>query len=379
MRRGSKRNRLLDKWVGIPALNAIGALRPRHNYPDKVERVGVMCSLALGDTLLFSGALRSVRSYFAEQHLVYFCGPQNLAAAELIPGVDELVVIDILKPLETIRRMREQHLDLLLDFSSWQRLTALYSMMSGARFTAGFRTRGQYRHYGYDQVAEHTRDRHEVDNFRALLQSVGITEHYAPYIVPPTLSTPELLTRGKNIIVFHLWPSGVRSYTREWPEDRWVTLAKNLARQEDGRALFVITGAPSDQVRSDPFVQKLRNAGLEAETFVGHDKFATLCQILLHAKLVVSVNTGVMHLAAILGAPTISLNGPNSNGRWGPVGPRVIGIESPGEGCGYLHLGFESGATDCMERITVDMVFAAADNLLGEPNPIVGSVFAHSN
>jgi ADP-heptose:LPS heptosyltransferase len=171
----------------------------------------------------------------------------------------------------------------------------------------------------------------------------------------------------------------VRSYTREWPEDRWVTLAKRLAAlQGGGKMLFVITGSPSDQVRSDPFVRKLRELGLEAETFVGRDGFATLCQILLHARLVVSVNTGVMHLSAILNAPTISLNGPNSNGRWGPVGSRAIGIESPGKGCGYLHLGFESGATDCMERITVEMVLAAADDLLGIPSPIAGSVFAHS-
>lgn len=366
MRRGSKRNRFVDIWVGIPVLNAIAALRLRRKCPVKVDRVGVMCSFALGDTLLFSAAVRSVRNHFPTQHLVFFCGPQNFAAAELIPGVDELVVISLLRPLETIRRMRGQHLDLLLDFSSWQRLNAIYSLLSGARFTVGFHTPGQHRHRGYDRVAEHSRERHELGNFRALLQAVGITEQYPPSIVPPAIPLPEPLTRGKQVVVFHLWPSGVRSYTREWPEDRWVSLAQRLAAQPDaGETLFVITGSPSDQVRSNPFVQRLREAGLEAEAFVGRDGFASLCQLLLHARLVVSVNTGVMHLAAILGAPTISLNGPNTNGRWGPVGLHSIGLESPGEGCGYLHLGFEHncGATDCMERITVEMVLDAAESL----------------
>ena len=111
----------------------------------------------------------------------------------------------------------------------------------------------------------------------------------------------------------------------------------------------------------------MREQGLEAEVLVGRDGFASLCQVLLQSRLVISVNTGVMHLAAILGAPTISLNGPTNNDRWGPVGPRAVGIQSPGEGCGYLHLGFEScnGVTDCMERITVDMVLAAVDGLGG--------------
>jgi heptosyltransferase I len=319
--------------------------------------------------------VQSLRSHFPAARLVYFCGPQNVAAAELIPGVDALVFIDLLKPRETIRRMRDQRLDLLVDFSPWQRLTALYSMLSGARFTAGFHSPGQHRHRGYDHIIEHTRDRHELDNFRALLESVGIASHHAPYIVPPTIPTPELLTRGKEIIVFHLWPSGMRSYTREWPEDRWVTLAQRLAGlRNKGETLFVITGSPSDQVRSEPFVRKLREEGLGAETFVGRDGFASLCQVLLHAGLVVSVNTGVMHLAAILGAPTISLNGPTNNNRWGPVGSRAVGVQSPGEGCGYLHLGFESGPTDCMEGITVDMVLAAADSVMCPPQIGPGSI-----
>jgi len=376
MRRGSKKNRLIDVWVGIPILNVLAVFRVRRKYPDKIDRIGVMCSFALGDTLLFSAVVQSVRSHFPTKHLVCFCGPQNLAAAELIPGVDELIVIDMLKPRETISRMREQHLDLLLDFSPWQRLNAFYSMMSNARFTAGFRTQGQYRHRGYDCVVEHSRHLHEVDNFRALLQSVGIEEHHPPCVAPPTMRLHELITRGKQIIVFHLWPSGVSSYLREWPEDRWITLAKHFAALSgEGETLFVITGAASDQVRSEPFAQKLRDTGLEAEVFVGRDGFASLCQVLLHAKLVVSVNTGVMHLAAVLGAPTISLNGPTNNGRWGPVGPHAIGVQPSGEGCGYLHLGFESnnGSTDCMERITVDMVLAAADNLLGTHHTSVES------
>ena len=98
---------------------------------------------------------------------------------------------------------------------------------------------------------------------------------------------------------------------------------------------------------------------------MGEDGFVSLARLLRRARVVVSVNTGVMHLAAILGTPTVSINGPNRNGRWGPIGPRAIGVEAPGEGCGYLHLGFnfDGEATDCMKRITVDMVADAAERV----------------
>ena len=141
-----------------------------------------------------------------------------------------------------------------------------------------------------------------------------------------------------------------------------VALAEKLARPE---TVFAVTGAPSDLVRTEPVVARLREAGLNAVAFVGQDGFQSLARMLKLARVVVSVNTGVMHLAAIVGAPTVSINGPNRNGRWGPVGPRAIGVEAPGEGCGYLHLGFnfDGQATDCMERINVDMVADAAEKV----------------
>jgi ADP-heptose:LPS heptosyltransferase len=168
-----------------------------------------------------------------------------------------------------------------------------------------------------------------------------------------------------DTIVMHLWASGQRSWLREWPQERWVELARRLAGDN---TLILITGAPSDQVRMTPFLAQLRAAGLRAESFVSPDGFRTLTHVLRRARLVVSVNTGVMHLAAIAGAPTVAINGPNRNGRWGPIGPRAVGVEAPGSDCGYLHLGFEfdKNPTDCMTRTTVDQVYAAARALLAQ-------------
>ena len=115
-----------------------------------------------------------------------------------------------------------------------------------------------------------------------------------------------------------------------------------------------------------PFVAALKQADLRAQAFVSPDGFQTLTHLLRRARIVVTVNTGVMHLAAIAGARTVAINGPNRNGRWGPVGPRAVGVEAPGSGCGFLHLGFNfhGNPRDCMERISVDAVFAACQALL---------------
>jgi len=54
------------------------------------------------------------------------------------------------------------------------------------------------------------------------------------------------------------------------------------------------------------------------EVLVGRDGLGEIARALMHAEVLVSVNTGIMHLGAILGVPTVSINGPTSSRRWGP-------------------------------------------------------------
>ena len=366
MQRGSRKNRLLDFWIGIPALNIVATFRRKRQLRFRVERLGVMCSPALGDTLLFSGALKDLRSALPEAQITHICMAQNLAAAEIIPGADGRVVIALTKPWATIRQLRRCRFDVLLDFTSWQRLTAFCTLLSGARFTVGFHTPGQHRSRGYDRTVEHRSDRHETANFRTLLLAselvLASTAAHPPEIAVEGIENQSFAGRFQTVAL-HPWASGQRCHLREWPEDRWVMLARGLARDE---TLFVVTGAPSDLARMEPFVARLRSAGLRAEAFVSPDGFRSLTSVLRRCWLVVTVNTGVMHLAAIAGARTVAINGPNCNLRWGPIGPCAVGVEAPGEDCGFLHLGFnfDGNPVDCMERTSVEMVLAACHSLL---------------
>jgi heptosyltransferase-3 len=372
MQRGSKLNRVADFWLGVPVLNFFACLRRRSRWPDsEIKRVGVICSPALGDTLLFSAVVQDLRAYFdkkaAPVEIVHFCMKQNLAAAELIPGVDRRVLIHLTQPAETLRTMQAERLDVLLDFSSWQRLTAFYSMMSKARFTVGFRNRGQHRGRGYDLAIEHRNDRHEVDNFRAILHALNIASISEPTLIVPQL-TGELIADATEIVVFHPWASGQNSWLREWPTERWVECAKRIQRAD---TVFVVTGSPADAERCKLFVGQLISSGLMARSFVSPDGFRSLAHLLLRSRVVVSVNTGVMHLAAVLGAPTVSLNGPTAPGRWGPRGKCVAGVEPADGSGGYLNLGFEfpRNPEDVMKKILVEDVVKAVERVVTNCTP----------
>jgi heptosyltransferase-3 len=357
MKRGSKVNRLLDRYIGIPALLAIYPFRHRRRRLPSVQRIAIMASPTLGDTLLSSSVVLDIRRSYPEAQITCIASKTSEAAVRLLPCVDRILHISLTQPLAAIRTLRREHFDLFLDLTPWQRLTAFYTALAGARYTVGFRSFQQHRHWLYDAVAEHSRTQHEVENFRSISRSIGIEPDAAPRLVVP-LVTEGTDTDAAERIVFHPWASGDLSSQREWPAERWIQLAQALGSQH---SLFVITGGPGDRVSSEALRDQLLQAGLRAETRCGVSPFEKFASMLTEAALVVSVNTGIMHLAAILGLPTVSLNGPTSTQRWGPVGPKVISVE-PSSGGGFLHFGFEfeGNPPDSMLKISVDDVVAAA-------------------
>ncbi len=362
MKRGSALYRVMDRYVGIPVLFLTSIARRGGKLPAAIGRIGVLTSPTLGDTLLASGVIQDLRTHYPAAKIIFFYSPTNAAAADLLPCVDELVAIKMTDPVTSRKTIRAQQLDLMFDTTPWQRVTAFLTASSGARYKVGFAAEGQHRHFHYDLAAKHSRERHEVDNFRSLLTAMGIDSRTEPRL---NLSWMEDQppTPGERTIAFHPWASGGLRHLREWPAANWVALATALNRPG---TRFLITGGPAQQAESETLVRAMVAAGLHAAVFAGGAGFRPLCTMIRHAALVVSVNTGVMHLAAVMGTPTIGLNGPTSELRWGPRGRRAIGVGPHGGGGGFLHLGFEfkGNPTDSMERTRVEDVVEAAHQVM---------------
>jgi heptosyltransferase III len=364
MQRGKVTNRLLDFFLGIPVLNLLACFRRRKTCPENPHRIGLLFNPALGDTLLASAASQEIRAIFPGAELILFATNTNMAAAKLLPAIDRIELLPITHPLAAIQTLRRCAVDLMLDYTSWQRITAVYALLSGARFTIGFERKGQHRHRGYDRIVTHRGNCHEMDNMRRLTDSHGATKSCPPRLVIPGGTLPEIVLRGGEVIVLHAWASGARSWLREWPEECWAGLALRLIAP--GRT-FLITGSPADEARCNTLRDAILSQGASAEVMIGRNGIAEIARVLTHAEMLVSVNTGIMHLGAILGVPTVALNGPTAVHRWGPVGPRVANVSPPDGSGGFLDLGFEYGghSENVMEKISVDDVMNAVQQLCG--------------
>lgn len=352
--RGDRRLRLLDRTVGVGVLAAAGTLRRRRRRPDPIRRIGLMKSTGIGDMILLSGVVHDVAAAFPGAETILFAGRDNRDVARLVPGV-EVVALPMGEPWEAVRRLRERRLDVLADFGQWTRVEALLACLSRARWTIGFETPGQRRHHCYDETVRHADDVHELENYRRLAARLGVESRSLPALSPNGAAVD--MPDGR-FVVFHLWPGGYRSELKEWPLSSWRELALRLA--ERGYSIL-LTGSDADAARTEAFASSCNGVGERIESVAGRYRLGELVDLLHGSSCVVSVNTGVMHLAAAAGAPTVALNGPTSEARWGPVGERAVSVNSELPGCGYLNLGFEYDGrrTDCMRGISVERVVEA--------------------
>jgi len=357
--RGNPVLHFFDRYVGIPVVALCGGIRRRRILPSRIETIGLLKSGAIGDTVLISGIIADLKCAFPRASLVFFSGDSNHEIACMLDGLERVINVPVGNPLAGARIMRSVPVDVMIGFGQWSRLEALFSLAGKTAFTIGFQTAKQYRHYGYDIAVEHSADTHELENYRRLVQVLGVRTGHLPFLRNP--AAEPLKTR--DYAVCHLWPGGRRKELKQWPTEKWLMLFEELT---SWGLEVVLTGASPDGANNDSVIARLP---LHTRCSVRNAAGVSLRQtvaILARASLVVSVDTGIMHVAAALGAPLVAMHGPTSSKRWGPLGKKSIAIDTPLSEGGYISMGWEklSSPPACMESISFKSVRDACHALV---------------
>jgi len=357
--RGNNKLRLVDRYLGIPLIFCAGLLRSKRSIPKNACSIGLLNTAAIGDTVLMSAAVADIRQHYPDATIVLFVGPSNFQAAELIEGVDHLVHLKVFNIRQSLQELRRWRLDVLLDFGPWSRLNALYTILGGARFTVGFRTPSQYRHFGFDLDVEHSAEVHELENHRRLVRAVGVQPSHLPSLGELNRES-ELLSGVSGSIVCHMWPGGSGAEFKEWPAERWRAITNAFTKEGYH---VILTGSPEQRKLNESFLSLLDPPVQAAVSNLAGESLARTARILSQAALVICVNTGIMHMAAAAHVPLVALHGPTNVNRWGPISDRAISIVSPHPASGYLSLGFEhprGRPPDCMTCISSELVLEAS-------------------
>lgn len=360
--RGNSKLRFLDRYVGIPAVMMCGLWKGRRARGDfsGIKRVAFLKTAAIGDTVLLSAVIKDFKESYPVAHLTFFTAASNHEMAHLLPGVDRIIKLPVNRPCECLKAIRKSgSYDVWIDFGPWPRLNALFSFFSDSRTRIGFRTKGQARHYVYDIPVEHSSVSHELANYRNLLAPLKINGANLPRL------DLEVYERCADRVTIHMFPGGYKSYLKEWPEENWLQLIGVLVK---GGYDVYLTGAKADAKRAADLATSAECDG-RVHVVAGKLDLRQTAELLKSSSLVISVNTGIMHLASALGCNLIALHGPTSVKRWGPLNRNSISLQSA-SGCSpCLNLGFEykCNVNTCMENIPLSATVDAVRKFLHLP------------
>lgn len=150
---------------------------------------------------------------------------------------------------------------------------------------------------------------------------------------------------------------------KNWPARRWRRVAAELARRWRTRPL--VAGTEAEQTLAAQVAE-----GTPAANLAGRLSLGALAAVHRRARLVVTTDSGAVHLAAAMGAPTVALFGPGDPIRFAPFAPperlRVVRVGLRCSPCGTLEHPPCGAAVDpdCVTGIAVESVLSAAEELL---------------
>jgi lipopolysaccharide heptosyltransferase II len=355
----------------------------RRRTPD-VGRILLLRLERIGDLLMALEAIADVREAWPSATIDLAVGSWNAPIAALIPGISTVRVADVpwlsrgerptswVDVLRAARGWRAHRYDMVINFEPDIR-SNLLAWMSGAPIRVGYASGGGgpvlTRLGAYDPAL------HVSDNARRLVSSVApaTSAAHRSSAARRLVPTPAQLARVHGLLADARRPligmhvSGGRP-SKQWHLDRFAAVARTVAAATGGT--IVLTGAASDRGMVDDVQAKL--AGTRVRSFAGTLDLPDTAALVGQFDVMITGDTGPMHLAAAAGAPVVALFGPSDPARYGPraEAERILRVQLPCSPCGQVRLPplrCRGHVPDCMDGITVDAVVAAALDLLAHP------------
>ena len=355
---------------------AAAAVRPfrRRTHPDAPGRILLLRLERIGDLVMVLAAIADVRAAAPAAEITLVVGDWNADVARSIPGISQVETVSaawlarggggLALPalLTRARQWRGRRFDLAINFEPDIRSNLMVAA-AGARWTAGYRSGGG----GplLDQALDYRPSEHTSDNARRLVAAVlpgaGRGEPTALLTVPDDhrrRAGTLFADRAGPLIAMHV-PGG--RLVKQWDPHRFATVARSLIQQRG--AHIVLTGSPADKDLIGPVRQALP---ADRVIDVSSDPdLLSVAAILEQCELMITGDTGPMHLAAAVGTPIVAVFGPSDPARYAPRGPldQVIRVDLPCAPCNRIRLPparCTGRIPDCLALVLPDRVLAAA-------------------
>lgn len=380
----------IDSWLGRPLVAFLRLFTPRARslgadpIPTQVDSVVCAKFVGMGSCILSFPLLAQLRQNGV--HVTFWTFANHAELIRASGFADEVLVIrptvlgflpSLYRSLARIRRLKS---GAFLDLEPTANFTALLSRISGAPVRVGFLSGKPEREALYTHLVALTAWRHLSESCLLMAKILGFPLPDVPRALPRLTLPAEpaalalLPERPATRVVINTATSDISSDLRQWPEESWAALATDLLADESVHLIF--TGTPSDRSAVDRLIEHIvtgpeasnSKAAARVRNLAGQTGLNSLAQILRDSDLLITLDTGTMHLAAWTQTPTLALFGPDAPQMYAPLSStsRSIWLSLPCSPCATIATDKHTRCRDniCMKRIDPRQVHRVAADML---------------
>jgi len=318
---------------------------------DSIKKILIFRFGALGDVVHSSELFRSLKRLSKNTiiHYLTFKNPSLLIQND--PDLDEIKIAkgksykDLL-PLA--KELKKENYDLVINLQPSLR-TRFFVFLIGAKFNLTYKKDFNF---------------HAVENFwqsaKPLFPEMELNKELYIYIPEEVKEkVKEFATLPENYIVFNIGTSGTRQ-GRKWPIEYWAELAEKM--KEKYGCEIILTGAKEDL----ELAEQLLKLSPWLKSFCGKFDILENSAVLAGAKIVISGDTGPLHIASATKARCIGLYGAAPVSRTGPYGDKHFAVFSEKNcvpcnrrKCKYLKKG--EIYTPCLTAVKAEQIINLVD------------------
>jgi lipopolysaccharide heptosyltransferase I len=244
--------------------------------------------------------------------------------------------------------------DAVLDLQALFR-SGLITAFAQAPVKIGFSAAREFAGFFYNTKITPPPNVHAVDSLMSALGGLGIPVDGAPAfdiaIPEEARSWAAKVTPESPFVVVN---PNARWASKRWPLANFAALSKEIYRRSG--ALSVIVGGPDDVERGEELARLI---GPAATNLTGSGGFAWLAAVLQRALLMITNDSGPMHLAVALGTPAVAMFGPTDPALVGPYGKGHTALKTTVDCSPCRNKQTCSRSIECMTKITVEEALSA--------------------
>jgi len=350
-----------NRWK-IPHPNFLLAREKRgiHLPPDtdpmslKPFRILIRSSNWLGDAVMSAAAVRAIKNGRPDARVTILTRDKLADFWRAVPEVDDVIPIDDKIGVFRVAWLLRGRFDVAVLFPNSAR-SALEVWLAGIRRRVGYS--GHQREWMLNQIIREPkkkslRPRRHVERHLRIAEKIGAPETTAEPLIRPIPDGP---------IRIGICPGAEYGPAKQWYPIRYRRVMESVAARIDGA--FVIVGVGKDRPLADEIESGFTG---RVENLAGRTSLRELIEELRRMHVLVTNDTGTMHLAAFLGVPVVAIFGSTEPALTGPIGTNHIVIRHQVE-CSPCFLRECPLDFRCMESVTVDEVANAVLSLLNHP------------